>query len=149
MSLRDDTGGRRWRCSPCSQRRRSLALARPAVGIDTSLPGTRALGSVKVSLSSAPGAHGQALQVEFDFAGTAGYAAGAATAARASANFEFSFYIRGTAPANNLQFKLLDGEAITCGGSIGPITSSRGLAAGNDQEAARSALRGGRAPITA
>jgi len=29
-------------------------------------------------------------------------------AARSSANFEFSFYIRGTAPANTLQFKLID-----------------------------------------
>ena len=57
----------------------------------------------------ADGVAGKALRLNFDFAGGAGYAA-----ARREIpidfppNYEISFYVRGDAPVNNLEFKLID-----------------------------------------
>ncbi|HEX3632427.1 MAG TPA: discoidin domain-containing protein [Casimicrobiaceae bacterium] len=64
---------------------------------------------VRASIHSAEGIDGRALQLDFDLAGTAGYA----LAARAlpldlPANYELSFYVRADAPVNNFQFKLTD-----------------------------------------
>src|SRR5919198_3327343 len=64
---------------------------------------------VQASLHAIAGLEGQALCLEFDFAGVAGYA----SARRAlpidfPPNYEFSFYVRGDAPVNNLEFKLID-----------------------------------------
>src|SRR5262245_52702217 len=64
---------------------------------------------VLASLRAVEGLEGQALCLDFDFAGVAGYA----SARRAlpidfPPNYEFSFYVRGDAPVNNLEFKLID-----------------------------------------
>ena len=64
---------------------------------------------VKASIRAVAGPEGQALCLDFDFSGVAGYA----TARRAlpidfPSNYEFSFYVRGDAPVNNLEFKLID-----------------------------------------
>ena len=64
---------------------------------------------VRAALRTVAGLEGQALCVDFDFAGVAGYA----SARRAlpidfPANYELSFYVRGEAPVNNLEFKLID-----------------------------------------
>ncbi|MGH8040572.1 MAG: discoidin domain-containing protein [Rudaea sp.] len=66
---------------------------------------------VKANVS---GADGPALRLDFDFTGARGNPInGYATAYRALTldlpeNFEFSFRVRGDAPMNNLQFKLID-----------------------------------------
>jgi hypothetical protein len=64
---------------------------------------------VRASVHAVEGLEGQALCLEFDFAGVAGYA----SARRVlpidfPPNYEFYFYIRGDAPVNNLEFKLID-----------------------------------------
>ncbi len=64
---------------------------------------------VRASIHMVEGVEGQALCLDFDFAGVAGYA----SARRAlpldfPPNYEFSFYVRGDAPVNNLEFKLID-----------------------------------------
>jgi hypothetical protein len=64
---------------------------------------------VKASLRAVEGLEGQALCVDFDFAGVAGYAGVRRDLALdLPPDYEFSFYIRGDAPANNLEFKLID-----------------------------------------
>ena len=64
---------------------------------------------VEGSARTVAGPHGRALQLSFDFHGTAGYAAVHRSFVRdLPANFELSFFIRGTAPANNVQVKLID-----------------------------------------
>ena len=64
---------------------------------------------VVAALANTPGHQGQAMRLTFDFAGVNGYA----TARRELPldlpdNFELSFWIRGEAGVNNLQFKLID-----------------------------------------
>jgi hypothetical protein len=64
---------------------------------------------VKATLRQAAGSSGRALCLDFDFGTVSGYA----TARRPLAltypeNYEFGFEIRGDAPPNNLQFKLID-----------------------------------------
>ena len=64
---------------------------------------------VVATLANTPGHDGPAMRLQFDFAGVNGYA----TARRKLPldlpdNFEFSFWIRGEAGVNNLQFKLVD-----------------------------------------
>jgi F5/8 type C domain/Carbohydrate binding domain (family 11) len=64
---------------------------------------------VKANLNVAPGKIGNAMRLQFDFAGVNGYA----TAKRKLPldlpdNYEISFWIRGDAGVNNLQFKLVD-----------------------------------------
>ncbi|WLI91635.1 discoidin domain-containing protein [Massilia sp. R2A-15] len=64
---------------------------------------------VRASVHGVPGHEGQALRLDFDFGGAAGYAA----ARRAlpldfGADYEISFWLRADAPLNNLEFKLVD-----------------------------------------
>jgi hypothetical protein len=64
---------------------------------------------VRASIHAVEGLEGQALCLVFDFSGVAGYA----SARRGlpidfPPNYEFSFYLRGDAPVNNLEFKLID-----------------------------------------
>ena len=64
---------------------------------------------VQASIHSAEGKGGRALRLDFDLAGTAGYA----TARRAlplalPPRYEISFYLRAEAPVNTLQLKLVD-----------------------------------------
>ena len=64
---------------------------------------------VKASIRTVAGLEGQALCLDFDFSGVAGYAmARRALPIDFPSNYEFSFYVRGDAPANNLEFKLID-----------------------------------------
>ena len=61
------------------------------------------------SIESTDGEAGHGLRLNFDFNGVVGYA----TARRElpldlPANYELSFWVRGAAPLNNLQFKLID-----------------------------------------
>jgi hypothetical protein len=64
---------------------------------------------VRASLRAVEGFEGQALCLDFDFAGVGGYAsAHRALPIDFPPNYEFSFYIRGDAPVNNLEFKLID-----------------------------------------
>ena len=64
---------------------------------------------VRASLRAVEGLEGQALCLDFDFSGVAGYAsARRALAIDFPPNYEFSFYVRGEAPVNNLEFKLID-----------------------------------------
>lgn len=64
---------------------------------------------VRASIHAADGIDGPALQLDFDLAGTAGYAlADRALPLDLPANYEISFYVRADAPVNNFQFKLTD-----------------------------------------
>ena len=64
---------------------------------------------VRASIHAADGIDGGALQLDFDLAGTAGYAiADRALPIDLPANYEISFYVRADAPVNNFQFKLTD-----------------------------------------
>jgi hypothetical protein len=64
---------------------------------------------VRASLHAIAGVEGQALCIAFDFAGAAGYAIARRTLPLDfPPNYEFSFYLRGDAPVNNLEFKLSD-----------------------------------------
>jgi len=64
---------------------------------------------VSASIASAEGPHGPAMRLDFDLAGTAGYAIARRTLPLdLPANYEISFYLRADAPVNNFQFKLVD-----------------------------------------
>src|SRR6266550_6782350 len=65
---------------------------------------------VEVSVHPDPsGAHGGAMRVDFDFHGHGGYAViHRALNLTLPPNYEFSFAIRGDAPTNTLEFKLID-----------------------------------------
>lgn len=64
---------------------------------------------VKASIHPADGISGHAMQLQFDLAGTAGYALAHRTLPLdLPDNYEISFYIRADAPVNNLQVKLVD-----------------------------------------
>lgn len=64
---------------------------------------------VSVELDTVPGRRGAAMQIRFDFNDTAGYAAARRRLPLDVAeNFEITFDVRGAAPANNLEFKLID-----------------------------------------
>ena len=64
---------------------------------------------VRASIHPAEGVDGDALRLDFDLAGTAGYAlAGRALALDLPENYELSFYLRGDAPVNDFQVKLID-----------------------------------------
>jgi len=64
---------------------------------------------VSLVLSSAEGFHDQALRLDFDFHGGAGYAvARKELAFDLPENYEISFRVRGEAPVNNFEFKLID-----------------------------------------
>ncbi len=64
---------------------------------------------VRASIHAADGIGGRALQLDFDLAGTAGYAlADRMLPLDLPANYEISFYLRADAPVNNFQVKLTD-----------------------------------------
>ncbi|HBL30793.1 MAG TPA: coagulation factor 5/8 type domain-containing protein [Acidobacteria bacterium] len=64
---------------------------------------------VSLQLAAAEGLHGRALRLDFDFQGGAGYAvARKELPFELPENYEISFRIRGEAPVNNLEFKLVD-----------------------------------------
>lgn len=64
---------------------------------------------VSLDLSSAPGFAGKALRLDFDFHGGAGYAvAQKEIPIELPENWELSFRLRGEAPVNNLEVKLVD-----------------------------------------
>jgi len=63
----------------------------------------------RASIAAADGVAGRALRLDFDFAGTAGYAnASRALPLELPENYEISFWLRADAPVNDLQFKLVD-----------------------------------------
>src|SRR5450759_1149198 len=65
---------------------------------------------VEISVhSEANGAHGKAMRVDFDFHGHGGYGViHRAFNLALPPNYEFSFAIKGDAPTNTLEFKLID-----------------------------------------
>src|SRR5881296_1946270 len=65
---------------------------------------------VEVSVHPDPnGAHGKAMRVDFDFHGHGGYAVvHRPLSMTLPPNYEFSFAIKGDAPTNTLEFKLID-----------------------------------------
>ncbi|HEX6558202.1 MAG TPA: discoidin domain-containing protein [Longimicrobiales bacterium] len=64
---------------------------------------------VEMHLSSAPGHTGNALQVDFDFHGGGGWAAlRHKVPLQLPENYEISFWLKGAAPRNTLEFKLVD-----------------------------------------
>jgi hypothetical protein len=64
---------------------------------------------VRALLHAGDGLEGQGLCLDFDFAGVAGYAsAHRALLLEFPPHYEFTFYIRGEAPVNHLEFKLID-----------------------------------------
>ncbi len=64
---------------------------------------------VKATLRKASGIDGSALCMDFDFGAVSGYAAASRELPlEYGENYEFSFGLRGEAPANTLQFKLVD-----------------------------------------
>jgi hypothetical protein len=65
---------------------------------------------VEISVHPEPnGAHGGAIRIDFDFHGHGGYAViHRALNLVLPANYEFSFAIKGDAPTNTLEFKLID-----------------------------------------
>jgi hypothetical protein len=64
---------------------------------------------VSLRISGAPGFQGQALRLDFDFHGGAGYAvARREMPFELPENYEIAFRIRGEAPVNNLEVKLVD-----------------------------------------
>ncbi len=64
---------------------------------------------VRLTLHPDRGRSGQALRMDFDFQGGGGYAIARRTLALdLPADYAFSFWIRGDAPANTLEFKLAD-----------------------------------------
>jgi hypothetical protein len=64
---------------------------------------------VSLAIGAGPGRTGAALRLDFDFHGRAGYAvARRAVDLTLPDNYELSFWIRGPAPSNTLEFKLID-----------------------------------------
>jgi hypothetical protein len=64
---------------------------------------------VTMNLGSAPGVHGKALALSFEFHGGSGYAiAQKQCTLDLPSNYTFSFILRGETPVNNFEFKLLD-----------------------------------------
>lgn len=64
---------------------------------------------VALALSATPGTRGSALRLEFDFHGKAGWAAARRDLPlELPENYEISFSIRGEAPSNDLEVKLVD-----------------------------------------
>lgn len=64
---------------------------------------------VTLELKQDSGVHGKSMRLDFDFHGHGGYAVIHKDIKLAvTGNYEFSFYIRGDAPVNTLEFKLMD-----------------------------------------
>jgi hypothetical protein len=78
---------------------------------DPALPGWTASGSegVTAEVRAVPGAAGTALRLDFDLGGTSGYAfARRDLPLELPPDFELSFDLRGEAPVNHLELKLID-----------------------------------------
>jgi hypothetical protein len=72
---------------------------------------------VELRIGQDAGFAGRAMRLDFDFRGGAGYAiARRRLPVKLPGDYEFSFRVRADAPVNNLEFKLLDPPARTCGG---------------------------------
>ena len=88
------------------------AFSQTAVVDDfTSTDGWRLIASegVSISVHSAPGVKGNALRIDFNFRSGAGYCGiQKKWPMSLPENYRFSYYLRGQAPSNNLEFKLLD-----------------------------------------
>jgi hypothetical protein len=70
---------------------------------------TVASGRARLQLSQADGVGGQALQLDFDFAGGGGFVvARKPFSLLLPEAYTFCFYVRGVAPRNRLEFKLID-----------------------------------------
>ncbi|HEV7588619.1 MAG TPA: discoidin domain-containing protein [Longimicrobium sp.] len=68
---------------------------------------------VSLALASDSGRSGRAMRMDVDFHGGGGYAvAHRALPLDFPPNYEISFWIRGTIPPNNLEFKLIDGDNV-------------------------------------
>jgi hypothetical protein len=64
---------------------------------------------IEATLSAAPGLHGQALRLDFDFHNRGGYAViRRDLPLDLPENYEITFQVRGEGPPNNLEFKLID-----------------------------------------
>ena len=64
---------------------------------------------VELRISQDAGLHGKAMRLDFDFHGGAGYAIARRNVdLDLPANWEFAFWMKAVAPANNLEFKLID-----------------------------------------
>ena len=75
------------------------------------LSGWKAITSdgVIIQTSLAQGRNGHCIKIDFDFVAGAGYCGiQKQLPMKLPENFQFSFYLRGEAPANNLEFKLVD-----------------------------------------
>jgi hypothetical protein len=76
-----------------------------SIGGWTTAPAT----GVSLALAQDSGLHGKAMRLDFDFHGHGGYAVvHKEFNVRLPPNYEFSFSIRGEAPPNTLEFKLID-----------------------------------------
>ena len=96
--------------APGANAQASADSARLLDGFETTA-GWNALPSDGVSLviGSDSGAHGRAMRLDFDFHGHAGYAIARKVFNIAlPENYAFSFFVRGNAPPENLEFKLID-----------------------------------------
>jgi hypothetical protein len=68
-----------------------------------------ASGQAQLRISQDEGPHGKALRLDFDFAGGGGFVvARKVFARRLPTSWAFRFFLRGSAPANNFEFKLAD-----------------------------------------
>ena len=68
-----------------------------------------ASGQAELKLTSEPGTNGTALRLDFDFKGGGGFVgARKVFALRLPEAYAFSFRVRGVAPKNKLEFKLVD-----------------------------------------
>jgi hypothetical protein len=94
-----------------------VSCSRPAPSTERLLDGFEDLSAWKAvasdgvtsSIHPVAGVEGQALRLDFDFAGTAGYAiARRALPLDLPANYELSFQLRADAPVNDLEVKLVD-----------------------------------------
>lgn len=76
-----------------------------------SLAGWKAIASdgVRIDIALAEGRTGKCIKIDFDFVAGAGYCGiQKQLPMTLPENFQFSFYLRGAAPVNNLEFKLVD-----------------------------------------
>ncbi|HZK77858.1 MAG TPA: hypothetical protein VFC35_03045, partial [Gemmatimonadaceae bacterium] len=91
----------------------AMVIGQSAIVVDDfeSVAGWKATPSdgVTLNISQGTGVHGKAMRLDFDFHGHGGYAVvHRDLKLTLPANYEFSFAIKGPAPVNALEFKLID-----------------------------------------
>lgn len=91
----------------------AMVIGQSAIVVDDfeSVAGWKAAPSdgVTLNISQGTGVHGKAMRLDFDFHGHGGYAVAHRDLKLAlPANYEFSFWVKGPAPLNTLEFKLID-----------------------------------------